>query len=64
MASLAYIALLCLVLGVLANFGSLHIGTVGKLSLLVLKVGVIGSVWPGSEVIVVAHYVVVWRGDT
>lgn len=60
LASLTDIPLLLVL--VLAHFRSLHIRTVAQLPLFVLVVSIICRIWPLSEMVVVAKYVVVWRG--
>ena len=64
MSSFTDVSLLGLVLGILIHFRRLHVGAVAQLPLLVLKVGIVSSVRPRGEVIVVPNHVVVWRRHT
>ena len=64
LASLADVPLFVLFLTRMSsNLGSLHVWTVTELTLLVLEIRIVGGVCSARKLVVVAHYVVVWRRD-
>ena len=64
LASLADVPLFVLFLTRMSsNLGSLHVWTVTELTLFVLEIRIVGGVCSARKLVVVTHYVVVWRRD-